>query len=128
MRLPWHLIAFIHTPKAAMLYKFKSKVTGDVIMLQPNGERLLEIIGKRNASESAVQGILTPEQMPQALAAIEAAVTQEEQARREAIAQALQENAPPPRFEAISLRQRTLPVAEMIQRCLEAREPIVWGV
>ncbi|MEN9376283.1 MAG: hypothetical protein RL710_1440, partial [Pseudomonadota bacterium] len=29
-----------------MLYKFKSKITGDVIMLQPNGRRVLEIIGK----------------------------------------------------------------------------------
>ncbi len=29
-----------------MLYKFKSKAAGDVIMLEPNGRRVLEIIGK----------------------------------------------------------------------------------
>ena len=29
-----------------MLYKFKSKSTADLIMLEPNGRRVLEIIGK----------------------------------------------------------------------------------
>ena len=29
-----------------MLYKFKSKAAGDLIMLEPNGRRVLEIIGK----------------------------------------------------------------------------------
>jgi len=111
-----------------MLYKFKSKVTGDVIMLQPNGERLLEIIGKRDANEPAAKGILLPEQMPQALGAIEAAIDQEEQARREAIAQAHQEHLPPPRFEAIGLRQRALPLMEMIRRCQQADQAITWGV
>lgn len=111
-----------------MLYKFKSKVTGDVIMLQPNGEQLLEIIGKRDTAEPALKGILLPGQMPQALAAIDTAMAQEEAARREAVAQAQQEKLLPPRFEAVSLRQRALPLVEMIQRCLKAQEPIVWGV
>ncbi|MDD5029491.1 MAG: DUF1840 domain-containing protein [Rhodoferax sp.] len=111
-----------------MLYKFKSKVTGDVIMLQPNGQRLLEIIGKRNASEAAVKGILLPEQMPQALAAIDRAIVQEEAAQREAVAQAQQEKLPPPRFEAISLRQRALPLMDMIRQCLKAEQAITWGV
>ncbi|MDW8337472.1 MAG: DUF1840 family protein, partial [Tepidimonas sp.] len=29
-----------------MLYRFKSKATGDVVMLEPNGRRVLEILGK----------------------------------------------------------------------------------
>lgn len=111
-----------------MLYKFKSKVTGDVIMLQPNGERLLEIIGKRNASEPAAKGILLPDQMPQALADLEAAIAQDEAARRAAVTQAQQENLPAPRFEAVSLRQRALPLMEMIRACQKADESIVWGV
>ena len=46
-----------------MLYKFKSKNTGDVIMLEPHGRQVLEIIGK----EAGPQGIILPEQMPAAL-------------------------------------------------------------
>lgn len=111
-----------------MLYRFKSKVTGDVIMLQANGERLLEIIGKRNATEPAVKGVLLPEQMAQALATIEAAIEQEEAARREAQAKARKTNEPAPRFEAVSLRQRATPVMEMIRQCLKSEESIVWGV
>ncbi len=111
-----------------MLYKFKSKVTGDLIMLQPNGQRVLEIIGKHSASDPSIKGILLPEQLPGALEALKNAVQLEEARQQEAIAQALAENLPPPRFEAIGLRQRTLPFIDMIRACLKADEAITWGV
>ncbi len=111
-----------------MLYKFKSKATGDVIMLQANGQRLLEIIGKHSATEPSVKGILLPEQMPQALAALAAAVQLEEAQQQAAMAQAQAEHLPPPRFEAVSLRQRSTPFIDMIRECLKAEESITWGV
>ena len=111
-----------------MLYKFKTKATGDVIMLQPNGQRVLEIIGKHTTADPSLKGILLPEQMPQALHALQAAVEQEESQRKEAIAQAKIENLTPPRFEAVSLRQRALPFMDMIRQCLKAQEAITWGV
>ena len=111
-----------------MLYKFKSKVTGDLIMLQPNGQRLLEIIGKHTAAEPSTQGILLPEQMPQALEALKNAVLLEEAQQKEAIARAAAENLPAPRFDAINLRQRTLPFMEMVRECLKAEAAITWGV
>jgi len=111
-----------------MLYKFKSKVTGDVIMLQPNGQRILEIIGKHSAAEPSIKGILLPEQMPEALVALKQAVALEEAQQKEAFAQALAENLPSPRFDAISLRQRTLPFIDMLNHCLKAEEAITWGV
>ncbi len=111
-----------------MLYKFKSKVTGDVIMLQPGGQQLLEIIGKHSAAEPSAKGILLPEHMSTALAALASAITHEETARSEAIAAALAEHLPPPRFEAISLRQRALPLMDMMRQCEKAQEPIIWGV
>ena len=52
-----------------MLYKFKSKNTGDVIMLEPNGRTILEIIGK----DAGPTGIILPEQMPAAIKALQAA-------------------------------------------------------
>lgn len=111
-----------------MLYKFKSKVTGDVIMLQANGQRMLEIIGKHSAAEPSIKGILLPEQMPHALEALTDAVQLEEAQQKEAIARAQAENLPAPRFEAISLRQRTLPFLDMIRQCLKEDEAITWGV
>ena len=45
-----------------MIYKFKSKAAGDVIMLGPTGERVLGLIGK----DATPQGIIEPAQMPAA--------------------------------------------------------------
>jgi len=111
-----------------MLYKFKSKATGDVIMLQPNGQRVLEIIGKHSAAEPSLKGILLPEQMTEALSALAAAIEHEEVQRKEAIQQAKAENLPAPHFEAISLRQRALPFMDMVRECMKAEEAILWGI
>jgi len=54
-----------------MLYKFKSKVSSDVIMLEPNGRQILQIWGKFEEGVAA-KGILLPEDMPAAKAALEA--------------------------------------------------------
>ena len=107
-----------------MLYKFKSKTTGDVIMLQPNGQRVLEIIGK----DTGDKGIILPEQMAAAIVALEAAIAREEADQKAAVADARERNETPPRFEAVSLRQRALPFIEMLRRCEKAGSEIVWGV
>jgi hypothetical protein len=111
-----------------MLYQFKSKVTGNVIMLQPNGEQVLQIIGKHSKLDPSTKGILLPEQMPHALAALEAAIASEDAARAEAVAQAKVDHVPPANADAIGLHQRALPLMEMIRECHKANEVITWGV
>lgn len=107
-----------------MLYKFKSKAAGDLIMLEPNGRRVLEIIGK----EAGHKGIVLPAEMPGAIAALEAAIAQDEAERQ-----------PPPEDDeapgdaagqdrSVSLRQRAVPFLEMLRRCERAGHEIVWGV
>lgn len=110
-----------------MLYKFKSRVTGDVIMLEPNGRRVLEIIGKAVDGAASPKGIVLPEQMPAAIAALEQAVLEEEAARAAAKQAALAKGVEPPHTETISLRQRTLPLIDMLRRCEQAGKEIVWG-
>jgi hypothetical protein len=107
-----------------MLYKFKSKAAGDVIMLAANGDQVLRILGR----QPAAKGILEVADMPAALAALEAAVQESEQARRDAEAEALAEGQPLPPREAVSLRQRVWPLAEMIKHSQAAKAEIVWGV
>ena len=48
-----------------MLYKFKSKVTGDLIMLEPDAKRLLKIMGR----DDQVKGIFLADQLAAAIAA-----------------------------------------------------------
>ena len=97
-------------------------------MLQPGGQRVLEIIGKHSATEPSVKGILLPEQMPLALQALVSAIAVEEAAQRQAVAKALAEHQRSPRFEAIGLRQRALPFMDMVRHCIKAKEAITWGV
>ena len=95
-----------------MLYKFKSKATGDLIMLEPNGRQVLQIIGK----EAGAQGIIQPGQMGPAITALEAAVAQDEADKGGAHA------------EGVSLRQRAVPFLDMLRRAQKDGEDIVWGV
>ncbi|TFZ06547.1 DUF1840 domain-containing protein [Ramlibacter henchirensis] len=107
-----------------MLYKFKSKAAGDLIMLEPNGRRVLEIIGK----DPGPKGIIEPSQMPGAVAALEAAIAREEADQQAAIDEAKAKGQVPPKFDAVSLRQRALPFMDMLRRCEKAGKEIVWGV
>ncbi len=110
-----------------MLYKFKSKVTSDLIMLEPNGRQMLTILGKGDA-ENLVRGILAPVEMPAAIAALEQAVLHDDEARATTQALAGQGDETVEPLTTISLRQRATPVFEMIQRCQAENTPIVWGV
>jgi hypothetical protein len=111
-----------------MLYKFKSKSTGDLIMLQPNGQRMLEIIGKDHTAATAAQGIILHEQMPDAIAALEAAIVQEEADRKAAAALAQEHDETPPIPQTVSLRQRATPFIDMLRLCEKDGAEIVWGV
>jgi hypothetical protein len=107
-----------------MLYKFKSKAAGDLIMLEPNGRRVLEIIGK----DAGPKGIIEAAQMPAAIAALESAIVREEAEQQQAIEEATAKGQVPPRFGDVSLRQRAVPFIDMLKRCEKAGAEIVWGV
>ena len=108
-----------------MLYKFKSRAAADLIMLEPNGRRVLQIVGK---PVEAKQGILQPAEIPAAIAALEAAIAHEEAERRAAEAEAAAKGEELPEPEGVSLRQRATPFIDMLRRCEKAGKEVVWGV
>ena len=103
-----------------MLYKFKSKATGDLIMLEPNGRQVLEIIGK----DAGPKGIILPADMPGAIAALESAMARDDTPSQGAADEAELEA----KSRAVSLRQRAVPFLDMLRRAHGAGEEIVWGV
>jgi alpha-beta hydrolase superfamily lysophospholipase len=107
-----------------MLYKFKSPATGDLIMLEPNGRRVLQVMGK----DAGSTGIILPEQMPAAIDALTNAITREEAEQQAAVAQAKATGEAPPSFDAVSLRKRAWPMVEMLQRSAKENAPVTWGV
>jgi hypothetical protein len=104
-----------------MLYKFKSKAAGDVIMLGPNGDQVLRLIGR----EPAPQGIFEVDDMPAIVATLECAVVDDEDRRRRTAQEA--GASPAQGGDAVGLRQRAWPLIEMMRRCHAAREVITWG-
>jgi hypothetical protein len=109
---------------ALMLYIFKSRNCADIIMLEPNGRRLLEIIGK----DPAPTGIITPAQMPAAAQALKAAIEREEEALQSNRDKGKGEGQGEARADGVTLRQRLLPMIEMLGRCEKAGRDITWGV
>lgn len=113
-----------------MLYKFKSKATGDLIMLEPQGKRILQIIGK----EPGGKGIIMPNEMLYAIDALNAAVAQEEVAIKAAHDASKNEGndaASEPPAEGprtISLKQRVVPFIDMLKRAHAEDKEVVWGV
>jgi len=94
-----------------MLYKFKSKATGDLIMLEPDAKRLLKIMGR----EDQVKGIFLVDQLAEAMAQLERAIEEEEAQGRQDPKQ-------------VPLRNRSQPMLKMLKTCLDKSTDVVWGV
>lgn len=98
-----------------MLYRFKSKNMGDVIMTEVIGRQILEIIGKTPASK----GIILPEEMQPAIQALDAAIALEESRDDKD-----DEKLP----DGVGLHQRAKPFIDMLRRNHQSSEEVVWGV
>ena len=105
-----------------MIYKFKSQAVADVIMLQINAEQMLAIIGK----EPSAQGIVTVEQIPAAIAALEAAVVAHEAAQAAAKHDATEQMEVA--GDGVMLRHRAAPFIDLLRNSAEAGKNVVWGV
>ena len=107
------------------VYRFKSRETGDLVMLPQHGKRLLEILGK----DPSGPGVIQPAEMTGAVAAIRAAVAQDEAQRQpQKTADDDSDDNDAASSDEVSLRLRSAPFIEMLQRCEQAGVDIVWGV
>ena len=107
-----------------MIYKFKSKAAGDVIMMGPAGDDVLRLMGKA----AAAQGIIESGAMGAAISALEQAVAADEAARAQAETEAAAEGQKLAPRDGVSLRQRAWPLVEMMKRSSAEGADIVWGV
>ncbi|MES2973179.1 MAG: DUF1840 domain-containing protein [Pseudomonadota bacterium] len=106
-----------------MLYKFKSKAAGDVIMLEPSGRQIVAILGK----SPGPQGIIESGQIAAGISALEAAIAKDEADQKAAAAEAASRGEKPPKPEGVSLRQRAVPMLDMMRRSQKEGKDIVWG-
>ncbi len=101
-----------------MIYKFKSQATGELIMMAPEAEQVLQLIGHA----PAVTGIIAVAAMPAAIQAIEQATGA---ATAPNVTDADDEE---PGNAVVTLRQRAWPLLDMMRRAHAEGADIVWGV
>jgi hypothetical protein len=114
-----------------MIVTFKSAAAGDVIMFGDVAQRMMEIMGK----EPSEKGIVTVEQLPDAIARLRAAVA-EDKARMAAIAEEERPQSEPAQNGGngentrpfVSLHQRAAPLLELLEWALKKQKPVLWGV
>lgn len=110
------------------LVVFRSKAAGEIFMFAETARRILEILGRSDAP----RGVITAEQVPDALARLAAAVEQEKALAREAAAAADQADRRggdgPATPAPITLGQRAFPLLEMLRAAEKKKVDITWGV
>lgn len=116
-----------------MIYEFRSRATGSIVMTEKVALRMLGILGK----SAGPQGIITVAQLPQAIAALRSAIADERRARSQARDSAARTTGAARHDEddddeqsgaAITLEQRALPLIEMFERAYAAERDVTWGL
>lgn len=107
------------------MIRFSSNATGDVQMLRAHAEILLAAIGK----ELGERGVITPAEMPAAIAALESA-GQRDRHERQALEAEEQDDSDDEDVKSnqIGLSQRAFPLVQMMKHAQAEDASIVWGI
>jgi hypothetical protein len=109
------------------LVVFRSRAAGEIFMFAETAERIFQIIGR----DPAERGVITVEQIPDALERLTAAVELEKAELKEAAdrndrsREADDSAARPP---AVTLGQRAFPLLEMLRAANKKKVEVTWGV
>ncbi|MCX7171235.1 MAG: DUF1840 domain-containing protein [Proteobacteria bacterium] len=109
-----------------MIVIFQSQAAGDVMMFGDVAYKLMEIIGK----EPATQGIVTVEQLPDAIVHLKAAVSDDKAShagKQEEDLPAYEEAPDGTKRSYVSLARRAVPLIELLEWSLKKKVPVTWG-
>ncbi|MDR3411553.1 MAG: DUF1840 domain-containing protein [Formivibrio sp.] len=108
-----------------MLITFKSAASGDVLMFEQNAQDLLRVLGKH---PNEAKGIVTVEQLPDAIAAIKSAIAADKAANRGPVEMEDESGEETESGDTVRLSMRALPFLELLERSLKDEVPVTWGV
>jgi hypothetical protein len=113
-----------------MIVTFQSPASGDVIMFGDVAQRMMKLMGK----EPADKGIVTVEQLPDAIARLKAAIEEDKRQRAGLSEEDLPQTEPDlgkgvkSSRPFVTLTQRAVPLLELLEWSLKKKKPVVWGV
>ncbi len=105
-----------------MIYQFRSKAGPDVIMLADLTKRIFDILGR----PLDPRGILTVEQLPNLITALETAILKDLEERAK-VNEDSENSTEKPKL-ADRLGQRAYPFLELMKQARSKDEPVMWGV
>jgi hypothetical protein len=109
------------------LVVFRSRAAGEIFMFAETARRIFDIIGRQEAP----RGVITAEQIPEALQKLVDAV-EEEKARLKAAQQdedlADKQGEGGAQQRPITLGQRAFPLIEMLRAAQKRKVEVTWGV
>ena len=105
-----------------MIYQFRSKAGPDVIMLADLTKRIFDILGR----PLEPRGILTAEQLPDLITALETAILKDLEERAK-VNEDTENGTEKPKL-ADRLGQRAYPFLELMKQAKAKDEPVMWGV
>ncbi|MDP1733421.1 MAG: DUF1840 domain-containing protein [Sulfuritalea sp.] len=113
-----------------MIVTFQSPASGDVIMFGDVAQRMMKLMGK----DVTDKGIVTVEQLPDAIARLKAAIEEDKRQRAGVQEEDLPRTEPDSGAKAsssrpfVTLTQRAVPLLELLEWSLKKKKPVVWGV
>ncbi|MDE1178870.1 DUF1840 domain-containing protein [Paraburkholderia sp.] len=108
-----------------MLITFKSRATPDVVMLENLAQYLVGIVGKRLGE----RGVITVDEMPDAIHKLESAIATDKQERNEHEGHFHEhEEGHEHHEQPIGLAQRAFPFLDMLRAAHKENSDIMWGV
>lgn len=105
---------------------FRSRAAAEIFMFAETAQRIFDILGRAPSS----QGVITAEQLPEAIAQLTQAVEQEKAQAKNTSHQAedAEDDAPVQTAQNISLAQRAFPLLEMMRAAEKRKVEVTWGV
>jgi len=113
-----------------VIVTFQSPASGDVIMFGDVAQRMMKLMGK----DVTDKGIVTVEQLPEAIARLKAAIEEDKRQRAGVNDEDLPQAEPDRSRSAqssrpfVTLTQRAVPLLELLEWSLKKKKPVVWGV
>lgn len=106
---------------------FRSRASSDVMMFDDIAKRMMELMGK----EPEPRGIVTVDQLPEAIARLKAALAEDKAAHQgeQEEDRPLSESKPGGGSRPyVGLGQRIVPLLELLEWSRKAEEPVMWGM
>lgn len=106
-----------------MLIVFKSQATADVLMFGQAAEAMLKAIGKDPKDHT---GIITLEQLPTAIAALQQAIADDKARHAKADDDEDNDDKPSAMVAPVSFAQRAIPLLDVMREALANEQPLIW--